>query len=163
MKILVIVLIVLYIIIGVIASSKKFVNLNVILDGVEIYIAYILMAILIYNMSKFLFFNNNEVYIIIFVILFIIMILVSIGILSGVVRILDYYINRKKVFANGHKEIGTIIKIKSQFNTEFSTRHYLIVDINGKKVKSLYYIDDIYKVGENIDVMVYKNRYDVIL
>lgn len=163
MKILVIILIVLYIIIGVIASSKKFVNLNVILDGVEIYIAYILMAILIYNMSKFLFFNNNEVYIIIFVILFIIMILVSIGILSGVVRILDYYINRKKVFANGHKEIGTIIKIKSQFNTEFSTRHYLIVDINGKKVKSLYYIDDIYKVGENIDVMVYKNRYDVIL
>lgn len=163
MKILVIVLIVLYIIIGVIASSKKFVNLNVILDGVEIYIAYILMAILIYNMSKFLFFNNNEVYIIIFVILFIIMILVSIGILSGVVRILDYYINRKKVFANGHKEIGTIIKRKSQFNTEFSTRHYLIVDINGKKVKSLYYIDDIYKVGENIDVMVYKNRYDVIL
>ena len=163
MKILVIVLIVLYIIIVVIASSKKFVNLNVILDGVEIYIAYILMAILIYNMSKFLFFNNNEVYIIIFVILFIIMILVSIGILSGVVRILDYYINRKKVFANGHKEIGTIIKIKSQFNTEFSTRHYLIVDINGKKVKSLYYIDDIYKVGENIDVMVYKNRYEVIL
>ena len=75
----------------------------------------------------------------------------------------DVFKEAEVLVANGHKEIGTIIKIKSQFNTEFSTRHYLIVDINGKKVKSLYYIDDIYKVGENIDVMVYKNRYDVIL
>ena len=155
--------IIILIILGLIASTKRFVNLNVILDGLLIYTVYIFMAILIFNMSKLLIWNNDEAYIIIFVILFIIMILVSIGILSGVVRILDYYINRKKVFANGHKEIGTIIKIKSQFNTEFSTRHYLIVDINGKKVKSLYYIDDIYKVGENIDVMVYKNHRYVIL
>ena len=60
--------IIILIILGLIASTKRFVNLNVILDGLLIYTVYIFMAILIYNMSKLLIWNNDEAYIIIFVI-----------------------------------------------------------------------------------------------
>ena len=119
--------------------------------------------------------NSTESYILVFVcaVALILLLLVFKAQITGAIRIIDYYIHKEKVFAQGYKDIGTIIDIKRSY---FSRRHhpyrrinicYLIVDYNGEKIKSLYFLDDehpkTYSLGENIDVMVYDKYKYVIL
>lgn len=35
--------------------------------------------------------------------------------------------------------------------------------MNGKKIKSTYFTDNIYTVGENIDILIYKKHHYVVL
>lgn len=159
--------IILLIIIGGIASNKRMVNLNVILDGIIMLIVICLAIMIISAMGLLIVSSDNitlNIVIICFIIIFlIVMVLIAKNIILGAIRIIDYYIHRKEAFENGYREIGTIIKIKSEFNTVNSTRYYLIVDLNGKKIKSTYFTDNIYTVGENIDILIYKNHHYVVL
>lgn len=85
-------------------------------------------------------------------------------------RVISYYIHRKKTFENGYEDIGIITKIK---RIEFTRRHtnkyrfLLVVDYNGKKVNSLFFYDQKdpvkYSIGENINIKIYKNHKYVML
>ena len=162
-----VILILMLMILGGIASNRKMVNLNVILDGIIMLIVICLAIMIIGAMGLLIVSSDNitlNIVIICFIIIFLIlMVLIAKNIILGAIRIIDYYIHRKEAFENGYREIGTIIKIKSEFNTVNSTRYYLIVDLNGKKIKSTYFTDNIYTVGENIDILIYKNHHYVVL
>ena len=162
-----VILIFMLIILGGIASNKKMVNLNVILDGI-IMLIVICMAIMIIGAVGLLIVSSdnitlNMVIICFIIIFFVLMVLIAKNRILGTIRVIDYYIHRKEAFENGYREIGTIIKIKSEFNTVNSTRYYLVVDMNGKKIKSTYFTDNIYTVGENIDILIYKKHHYVVL
>ena len=92
-----------------------------------------------------------------------IIILLVKNIFGGIIRIIDYYIHNKAALKNGYIETGTIIDIKSEYNSPTDSRYWLVVDINGKIIKSTYFIDNIYSIGENIDVVSYKKHKYVVL
>ena len=162
-----VIIILIAIIIGALSSNKKMVNFNVILNTIDLLIIIILFIMVIVALGSIAFPSENLRFnsiVICFAIIFsIIMILITRSIISGGIRVIDYYIHRKKAFENGYKEVGTIIKIKKEYNTMDSSRYYLIVDLNGKKIKSIYFMDNIYTEGETIDVLTYKNRHYVVL
>ena len=162
-----VILILMLMILGGIASNRKMVNLNVILDGIIMLIVICISIMIIVAMGILIVSSDNitlNIVIICFIIIFLILIaLIAKNIILGAIRVIDYYIHRKEAFENGYMEIGTIIKIKSEFNTVNSTRYYLVVDMNGKKIKSTYFTDNIYTVGENIDILAYKKHHYVVL
>ena len=162
-----VILILMLMILGGIASNRKMVNLNVIVDGI-IMLILIFIAIMIIGAVGLLILASdnmilNVVTICLIIIFSILMIFIAKNIILGAIRVIDYYIHRKEAFENGYMEIGTIIKIKSEFNTVNSTRYYLVVDMNGKEIKSTYFTDNIYTVGENIDIIIYKKHHYVVL
>ena len=79
------------------------------------------------------------------------------------IRVIDYYIHRNKIFENGHSEVGTITNIKTLGFHRNDFVYYLIIDFNGKQIRSLCFLDNIYSIGEDINVLVYKNHNYVIL
>jgi len=154
-------------IIGGIISTRKFVNFNVISDCILAIICIGMIIALVYSTSKLIPIINdiliNLMIIAVLVGFLIAIILLSKSIILGAIRIMDYYIHRKEVFKNGNVKIGTLINIISEYNTISTTRYYLIVDFNEKTIKSLYFLDNSYNIGQNIDVIVYKNHSYVLL
>lgn len=99
--------------------------------------------------------------------------------ISLTVIIIDFWINKKRLLEEGHVEKGIIEEIKTYSYTKNINNisgYYLIVDLNGEKIKSLpfNYMDgtfydkqasenlkgtpQAYKVGDEIDVIVYENK-----
>ena len=74
--------------------------------------------------------------------------------IQGTFRIIDYWINKKKLLEIGNIEVGEIVDIikethaihRYRYRHRYTYRYYLIVDLNGEKIKSLYFKDNIYKL-----------------
>lgn len=152
-----------YLIFVIYVGLKNDANLHTILQGTSyifVLIAYILLVSYIITLYQ----NSDFAYIsaFFFVIPFIILILVYKSEIAGTIRVIDYYIHRKKVFDQGYEDIALIVDIK-KISIKRRKKYYLIVDYNGEKIKSLYFWDDIYSTGENIKIMIYENRKYVIL
>lgn len=155
-----------YLIFSIYVGLKNDANLHTILQGTSyifVLIAYILLVSYIITLSQ----NSDIAYIsaFFFVIPFIILILVYKSEIAGTIRVIDYYIHRKKVFEQGYEDISLIVDIKKISFGKYgrNKKYYLIVDYNGEKIKSLYFWDDIYSTGENIKIMIYENYKYVIL
>ncbi len=75
--------------------------------------------------------------------------------IAHTIRIFDFYINRKKVLEKGIIQKGIISEIKSySFYPRRISGYYLIVNFDGKKIKSLPFSK------YHLDKMVYKNNYE---
>lgn len=118
--------------------------------------------------------------------------------IAHTIRILDFYVNRRKILERGIIKKGVIQEVKSySFHNRSIKGYYLIVDCDGKKIKSLpfskYHLDKMsyknndeecsdniklykmknngvftissasYNVGDEIEVIVYKNKKYVII
>lgn len=84
------------------------------------------------------------------------------------IRILDFYIYKRKMLEKGIIKKGVIREIKSYgFYIRRINGYYLIVDFDGKKIKSIplskCYLNKLYNIGDEIDVIVYRNKKYVIV
>lgn len=80
-----------------------------------------------------------------------------------VITILDYYVHKKEAFINGYIDNGEIIDIRCERKLGSYEKYQLIVNYNGKKLRSIYFRDNIYEIGKNIEVLVYKSHNYVVL
>jgi len=78
--------------------------------------------------------------------------------ISHTVRILDFFINKNKLLKMGYIENGIIKEIKSYGFDRFGTDgQYLIVDLNGEKIKSMPFR---YHQGGTMTKFTYKTTYN---
>ena len=81
--------------------------------------------------------------------------------IKSTICILYYSINKEKILSEGRIEKGEIYKIKSydygKYGPTLTTGYYLIVNLNGAKIRSFYFKRNEYSTGEEIDVILYKN------
>lgn len=74
-------------------------------------------------------------------------------------RIINYYINNKNAVQYGYEDTAIIVDIKKiKTGPHGSYKYYLIANYNREKIKSLYFLDSSYSVGESIKIIEYKNR-----
>ena len=149
-----------------ILSTRKFVNLNVLVAGIMclVGVGIGIMAVTVFSLLPII--NERSVslmIIVIFVVLTLIILLLTKNHILCSIKVIDYYIHRKKILENGHSEVGTITDIKTLGFHRKSFVYYLIIDFNGKQIRSLCFLDNIYSIGEDIEVLVYKNHNYVIL
>lgn len=150
-----------------ILSTRKFVNLKVLVYGIMCLVGIGIMGVTVYATFSLLpTLNESSVslmIIVIFVVLTLIIILLTKNYILCSIRVIDYYIHRKKIFENGHSEVGTITDIKTLGFHRNDFVYYLIIDFKGKQIRSLCFLDNIYSIGEDIDILVYKNHNYIIL
>lgn len=79
------------------------------------------------------------------------------------VRVIEYYIYKKRILENGQKQIGKIIEIKKIGFHRYDSAYYLVVDLNGKKMYSLCFLNNIHRIGDKIEVYLYKNHYYIAI
>ena len=127
----------------------------------------ILLLILIYKLFQVMPMINNIIKIVILLLLIGIIIIIAKRLIPDMIRIIDYYIHRKKAFKNGKIEKGKIIRVKSEDGGRwYPTRkkYHLLVDYKGKILKSIYFAKrSTYSKGKDIDVLVYKKHCYVLL
>jgi len=77
---------------------------------------------------------------------------------KNIINIIYYRINKEKILKDGKIEKGVIQKAECILRG-FQDIYLLIAELNGKKIRSFYYLKNEYKykVGDEIDVIVYKN------
>ena len=90
----------------------------------------------------------------------------------GAFRIMDYTKNKNYILECKSISKGKVIKInsagkygyghRSSFNDQWQA-YYLVVDLNGEIVKSIFFENNIYKIGQELDVVSYNGRKYVIL
>lgn len=161
----IIILLLVYVFLSIIIS-KKHVNLTVVFYGItSIIIAFIEIFLIFAVISLQPIINNAVILLEIsaLLILLIFTIILSKNKILGLISILDYYIHKEKAFKNGKIETGIISNIKSEGYGRGEKRYYLIVDFNGKQIKSNYFSYNTYSIRENINVLVYKNHKYVVL
>ena len=153
-----------------ILSTRKFVNLKVLLYGIEGLVGIGFMVVsccAIFRLFLLQIINvSSEIVILVLSLLSLLSLLVILLVKKHIlcsIRVIEYYIYRKKFFENGYSEVGTITDIKKLVFGRHDFVYYLIIDFNGKYIRSLCFLDNIYSIGENIDVLVYKNHNYVIL
>ena len=130
---------------------------TILVIGVFILIYSILIAVI--------FFSEISIYIPVILKLFIIIIF-AIPIIFykrdilHTVKILDYSINRKKIMEFGKIENGIIQEIKPySLGGRGSDGYYMIVDFNSEKIRSIPFDNNFsYKVGDEIEIIMYKNN-----
>ena len=160
-------LLAIFLIFGIYVIIKGDANLHTIYRGCS-YICILIMYVVLVSRLLVLFKNSNIAYffIFLFIIPFIILFLAYKSELEGTFRILDYYLNNEKAFQYGYEDTATIVdikKIRVGKRGSISKKYYLVVNYNGKKIKSLYFTNSSYSVGESIKIMVYKNRKYIVL
>ena len=147
-------------------STKKFVNLKILayslmsLIGIGI-IFFTIYLLRIMNLVA----NNIIIYLLILVLCFILLLmnlLLTKDYILCFIKIIDYYIHKKSL-KKAYRDVGTITDIKKLNFGRKDFAYYLIVNFKGKKIRSLCFFDNIYSIGDNIDIMVYKNHNYVIL
>ena len=164
---LVYLLLAIFIIFGIYVIIKGDANLHTIYRGSS-YICILIMYVVLVSRLLALFKNFSIAYffIFLFIIPFIILFLVYKSELEGTFRILDYYLNNENVFQYGYEDTATIVdikKIRVGKPGSSSKKYYLVVNYNGEKIKSLYFTNSSYSVGESIKIIVYKNRKYIVL
>lgn len=150
--------------------SKKHVNLLVISYGILV-ISIILIGIYcFYLVIRLLIIMNFSVWFTIFILSLGLLLLFAAIVLSKskiyfFLKLIDYYIHKNKAFKYGRIETGMIVDIKREGYARYGyhKRYYLVVDLNGKHIKSNIFASNKYSIGENINVIVYKNHKYVIL
>lgn len=90
----------------------------------------------------------------------------------GAFRIMDYRKNKKYILESKNISKGKVIKInsagrygyghRSSFDDQWQA-YYLVVDLNGEKVKSVFFENNIYKIGQELNVASYNGRKYVLL
>lgn len=158
-------LLAIFLIFGIYVIIKGDANLHTIYRG-SFYICILITYVVLVFHFLALFKTSSIAYIFIFlfIIPFIILLLVYKSELEGTFRIIYYYINNENAFQYGYEDIATIVDIKKvRVGRHGSKKYYLLANYNGEKIKSLYFINPIYSVGENIKVMVYKNHKYIVL
>ena len=164
---LVYLLLAIFLIFGIYVIIKGDANLHTIYRGSS-YICILIMYIVLVTSYLTLFKNSSIAYffIFLFIIPFIILLLVYKSELEGLFRVIDYYLNNENAFQYGYEDTATIVDIKKVRIGKYgssSKKYYLIANYNGEKIKSLYFINPIYSIGESIKIMVYKNRKYIVL
>ena len=150
-----------------ILSTRKFVNLKVIMYGIMYLVCMGIIAVTIYATFSLLpIINDSSVslmVIIIFVLLSLLIILLTKNHILCSIKVIEYYIYRNKFFKNGYSEICKITDIKTLDFHKNDFVYYLIINFKGKQIRSLCFLDNIYSIGEDIDVISYKNHTYAIL
>lgn len=117
--------------------TRKFVNLKVVVYGIMYLVSMGIMAVTVYAAFSLLpIINESSVslmVIIIFVLLSLLIILLTKNYILCSIRVIEYYIYRKKFFENGYSEVGTITDIKTLVFYRNDFVYYLIIDFKGKK------------------------------
>lgn len=90
-------------------------------------------------------------------------------IILGSFRIIDYRKNKNNILESKEINKGKVIKIKKagryggrKISQQWDA-YYLVVDVNGEKVKSIFFENDIYKIGQELNIVSYNGREYVIL
>ncbi len=153
-----------------ILENKRLVNIKAIFDCVFymllivleliIFIFCIMNLITIFDKIGILLFG---IVISIFIILLIGSICLLRGHINGGFRTIYYLININKFLNNGKVFTGKIIDVKYDAQSRLYKKRYLIVSVEGSTIKSTYYLDDKYKIGKNIKVVKYKNKYLILV
>ena len=99
----------------------------------------------------------------IFLILELVVVLLVKNHILSAIRVVEYYIYKKRIFRNGQIQIGRINAIKKLDFYKYDSVYYLVVDLNGKKICSLCFLDNAYKVGDRIEVYSYKKYHYVLI
>ena len=145
-----------------ILSTRKFVNLKVVVYGIMCLVGFGIMVATVYAVFSLLPIINESsirlMILVIFLVLTLIILLLTKNYILCSIRVIDYYIHRNKFFEKGHSEVGTITDIKTLGFHINDCVYYLIIDFNGRQIRSLCFLDNIYSIGEDIDVLVYKNH-----
>ena len=82
----------------------------------------------------------------------------------GGIRTINYLLNKNNYITNGTQVTGIIIDIKHESTSKYYIKYYLIVEIENKIVKSTYYLEkEKYRIGEQIKLLKYNNKYLVLL
>lgn len=90
----------------------------------------------------------------------------------GAIRTKYYNENERKILENGDKLKGKIIEVKSLGWYGQSRRYnfrkgwegyYLIVEVDGEKIKSKIFSDNKYQIGQEIDVACYNNHKYILI
>lgn len=147
-------------------STKKFVNLKIMAYSLMslVGIGIIFFAIYLLRIMN-LVVSNIVIYLLIFVLCFILLLinlLLTKDYVLCFIKIIDYYIHKKSL-KKAYHDVGTIIDIKTLKFSKKDYVYYLIVNFKGKKIRSLCFFDNIYSIGDSIDIIVYKNHNYVIL
>lgn len=149
-------------------STKKFLNFKILLYGIVTLIG--IAVVFVGGCVSFYLLQIIKVGVFIrimiafiFVILSLVIILLGKDYILSSVRVIEYYLHKKKTLENGYTETGIIVNIKTLGFHRNDFAYYLIVEFNGKQIKSLCFLENKYLIGENIDVIVYKNYNYVVL
>jgi len=151
-----------------ILSTRKFLNFKIVISG--IFVLMTIVIVLVSGCASFYLLQKINVGIFIsfmiafiFVIILLVIILLCKDYILFSVKVIEYYLRKKKTFEKGYTETGIITNVKKLgfYRNDFA--YYLIVEFNGKQIKSLCFLDNIYLIGEKIDVIVYKNYNYVVL
>ena len=150
-----------------IKDEKTKLNLMVITQAIIIIVGFCGTGIVVYCICKDLPIQMNYSIRIIMTALtvgiyFIIGILILKNIILDAIRIADYYINRKRAFHNGRVAKGRVIGVEEDgvgrhWSGRGTRKYRLIVDFNGKELKSIWFLDKSYSKRKTIDVITYKN------
>lgn len=135
--------------------EKKYVKLSMILHTI-----FILGIIMLLNgtILAFIFISSKELPLILKLFLISISLLPIVFIreyIAHTIRIFDFYMNRRKILENGSIQKGVIQEIKSYgFRQRHTHGYYLIVDLDGEKIKSLPFG---YYTGRTMQKNVYED------
>ena len=167
MEIIKILIIVVIVYISSSIKTRKYVNLKVLIYGIMRLVLMGIIAVTFYATFSLLpIINESSVSLMIIIVSILLSLLILLLTKDNIlcsIRVIEYYIYRNKFFENGYSDVGTITNIKTLV---FGRRHfayYLIIDFKGKQIRSLCFLDNIYSIGENIDVIAYKNHNYVML
>ena len=158
-------------VIGYILQDKKNVNKKAIIDCIFfiIIIGFLLVTdILILNLAISIFrpYDINLIIFLIFIFggLTLLVILLLKNHIYGGIRTINYLLNKNNYITNGTQVTGIIIDIKHESTSKYYIKYYLIVEIENKIVKSTYYLEkEKYRIGEQIKLLKYNNKYLVLL
>lgn len=150
--------------------SKKHVNLLVIVYGLISLFIILIGIYCFYYVIRLIIIMNFSIWLTIFILslglllLFVQLYLLKIKIYF-LLKLFDYYIHKNKAFKYGRIEKGIIVDIKREGYARYGyhKRYYLVVNLNGEHIKSNIFSNNIYKIGDSIDILVYKKHKYVIL
>lgn len=161
-----------------ILNKEKFVNQKVVIRTSFFLISLVFLILsILFALYYLIFLNDNQnmifrmasyTLLILAPILIILIIVIAKDTILGGFRIVNYWINRRNILKNGDIQLGTITdvvlgniaKIESRWKEQ--NIYYLIVDLNGEKIKSLYFGNSYYNMYCNeikkIEVITYNNK-----
>ena len=167
MEIIKILIIVVIVYISSSIKTRKDVNLKVLIYGIMRLVLMGIIAVTFYATFSLLpIINESSVSLMIIIVSILLSLLILLLTKDNIlcsIRVIEYYIYRNKFFENGYSDVGTITNIKTLVFSRRDFAYYLIIDFRGKQIRSLCFLDNIYSIGENIDVIVYKNHNYVML
>lgn len=161
------IVIVIVCIISFVLSHQRFLNLKVLVHGIigifGIIISFACMGLSIVILNRF---DGDALIIMVFLVFSILLLAITLLVKEHIlcaVRVIEYYIYKKRILENGQKQIGKIIEIKKIGFHRYDSAYYLVVDLNGKKMYSLCFLNNIHRIGDKIEVYLYKNHYYIAI